>query len=170
MTVKQETIEAIRAALEKRTTACPNLRKRFPGELTGHHTDETFGKCSCNGLCRVPDPLFAPLLALFREPCTNQKLRHTPEGRIYGCGVCKDTGYSTRPPDWPVFTMEGALDGAIWFALAGMPESYAYLRTLQKITKNRRRPTNQAAADALLDLLTALEEAFGANLKWRGEE
>lgn len=144
-----ETIAAIRSLLEAKLVLCPSTTCRNGMALMG---DTESLPCElCLGARQVPDPVYAPLLALFRTP------QFAPNTR---------GGKSQVPAEayWGMM-FDGALDGAINWALAGMVSSVPDV--LWEFTDARRRAyakwatvewvgkplSNLEAAEALLEAL-----------------
>ena len=89
-----ELIKAVRMALEAKTVECPTL--------VWHASKEAVERASgCPGMCggtgRVPNPAFAPPLALVRERCDAAYTYHLAYPSAAGqCPRCGGTGYVTR--------------------------------------------------------------------------
>ena len=96
----QEALDALRRLVESKAVPCP---------LTG--TGPGSSCTTCGGTGRIPNPKYAPLLAVLRVPCPAQE-------HYWNC-TCQD-GFHTRTVfSWP----EGAVAGMLMVAcgIAGIP-------------------------------------------------
>ena len=161
-TIRPQTLEALRRALEKMTMECPHwdeeAQRHFPykdspiiGQLRCYHCVDVDG--------RVPDPQAAALLEVVREGCPclddieNECISCHISGLLgiehgQGCKTCQDTDYFTRTAYWQA-APEGALAGAL---LKGIPLDFdaGAVANLYDSWDEGRADTDEWAAQAVI--------------------
>ena len=94
--------------------------------VTCHHdkilawdVPEALASCpDCEGTGQMPDPAFAGLLEVIREPCTRlHAVKFGPQGEVYHLPACECGGTGQVLRDWSVLpdtALLGALLGGMW--------------------------------------------------------
>lgn len=127
--VSAASLDRLRAILEAQVVPCPDEGENVRTAINGRHIDFSFGyspikvylHTKCGGTGRLPDPAFAPLLALVRVECgcgCHRNTLRSHQQHYAGCppweGPDACNGYLTRT--WQAAPV-GALAGALQFAI-----------------------------------------------------